>query len=127
LFAYLRTLYLDPALLRQIPTPVGRYPPLNVLAVIRAGHAARVVIPDDATDQVAVVYDVAVWPNANRDGLRLTDGETEVEFRACSDRDTQFNGGFLVAAPGCIVLDVYVDDGTEPVALRAPFDAPCQS
>jgi hypothetical protein len=32
LFAYLRTLYLDPAAVRQIATPAGRYPPLKPLA-----------------------------------------------------------------------------------------------
>jgi hypothetical protein len=109
--------------LHEVATTSGRYPPLKVLAVVGAGRVVRVVIPADGRDQAALLYDPAGWPTAYSEGLGLSDGDAAVH--ACADRDPRFNGGFLIAEPGCIDIEAYVDDATEPLHLGAPSGAQC--
>jgi hypothetical protein len=91
----------------------GRYQPLKVLIVVEPRVTATVVVPKRARHAFRLVYDHSLFNRL----LRISEAHWAVRFEACPtpqqpepwNRGTQFNGGFLVAAPGCRPLEVRVE------------------
>jgi hypothetical protein len=79
-----------------------RYPAQKLLVVIDRGAIATVVVALKDRAQVGLQYQPAVADPP----YRITQGTTAVEFEACHT-STQFNGGFIVAGPRCVQLDVH--------------------
>jgi hypothetical protein len=80
----------------------GRYRGQKALAVVDAAAAVNVKV--GARSPASVLYDPALFNDSNL--YRLGDGAKSFTFRACSDEETQFNGGFVVARAQCLLIDV---------------------
>jgi hypothetical protein len=84
-------------------TPVGGE---KAIAVLDPGGEATVVIPEGHRDDAALVY---------------SDPSPAVRFQGCAEGLTAFNGGFVVAGPRCLPLDVYPNGAREPVRVVVSF------
>jgi LSD1 subclass zinc finger protein len=106
---------------------------VKVLALVRAGETATVVVPRPARSRLSLLYDFS-RPGPRRP-LRLSDGSSSVRFSACTrseewaegrpypdPRETQFNGGFFVRDAQCASLDVWVEGRAEPLQLSLGLD-----
>ena len=80
----------------------GRYPAQKLLVVVDRGAIATVVVALKDRARVGLLYQPAVADPP----YRITQGTSAVEFEACHS-STQFNGGFIVAGPRCVQLDVH--------------------
>jgi hypothetical protein len=88
----------------------GRYPALKQLVMLKEGAEVTISIrPSDRT-RAALLYDPSDW---NYSGFyQISEGEPAVTFQACPGKSkawqdaTQFNGGFVVAGPRCVGLEV---------------------
>ncbi|MGI8712098.1 MAG: hypothetical protein ACR2NR_02735 [Solirubrobacteraceae bacterium] len=80
-----------------------RYSGQKVLAVVDRGATATVVISPPDRGQVSLQYQSSI-PDPP---YRISQGTTAVEFEACPHAATQFNGGFIVAGPVCVQIDVH--------------------
>ena len=106
----------------------GYYSGQKLLVLIRRSAVATVVLPESQRVHAALLYNPAAW--SDRNAYRIEDGERAVTFKACKKGETapvggplnamtQFNGGFVVAGPRCLPIEVLVR-GTErtiPVTL----------
>jgi hypothetical protein len=106
----------------------GRYQGLKVLVVVEAGATVTLVVPPAERRHLALLYDPAAWREDNR--YRIADGDTAATFRSCppgqapvGDGDTQFNGGFLVAGPRCVTLEVSTPAWKAPRRVTVSFGA----
>ena len=80
-----------------------RYWSQKVLAVVDRGAITTVVIPERERGQVSLQYESSV----PEPPYRISQGTTAVKFEACPYAATQFNGGFIVARPRCVQIDVH--------------------
>lgn len=116
----------DPAELAQfrsgnlylVKSPVG----------VRAGRRVTAVIGPSARDRVSLSF-------AARSPQSVADGNWAVTFQACrwSTRafsypgsvglKTSFNGGFILAEPGCVPLQVWVRGRAAPLRRTISFGA----
>jgi hypothetical protein len=90
----------------------GRLEPLKVLAIVEAGPPVTVTVAPEG--QVALVYDAQKFNSARE----VSDGDISVTFAPCrrgqtpfsefgaTGATTQFNGGFIIGAPGCVEISV---------------------
>jgi hypothetical protein len=90
----------------------GRLIPLKVLAIVRAGPPVTVSVAPQ--DRVALLYDFEKYGRARE----VSDGDISVTFAPCrrgqtpfsdfgaTGETTQFNGGFMIGAPGCVEISV---------------------
>lgn len=92
----------DPAWLDSIsPRPDGRRF-IKVLAVVDGGKQVTISLPDSEPSNVALAY---------------TDHDApSVTFIGC-ERETQFNGGFMITGPQCVPVQVHFDGKTERIVL----------
>lgn len=81
-----------------------RYGAIKLLAVVRGPHDVTVTIPMGQRDSVSLLYDPDA--RANEHGFLFAAGDARVTFEACSEREPQYNGGFIATMPGCVSLDV---------------------
>lgn len=101
----------------------GRYPGQKMLIVVLRGRTAALAVPTREQRRLALLY------SATQEALpaySLREGETAVRFTACSDRDTQFNGGLILTGPQCATLNVRAGRSRSRVSI--PFGtgaAPC--
>lgn len=102
----------DPA--RVLSAPGDRATVQKVLIVVRRDRPAEISVrhPD-----AALFYDPTRWRDRNVVPFIL--GDPRVRFEPCGgdQRETQFNGGFLVRGPGCVPVEVRVDGGTPRFAV----------
>jgi hypothetical protein len=113
---------LKPSLFAHLPGRPNLYRPYKVLAVVRSGAAVTLAIPEGQRGQVSLVYGV---PRVSG-GMRISQGFSGERFEACTNVESQFAGGFLVAGPRCPSLDVYAA-GAKRQRIRIPFGAPCRT
>lgn len=92
----------------------------KVLAVVDQGAVMTVAIASPATRVASLLYDPAGFEQGR---YEVSDGERAVTFQACPkgdaligppNRATQFNGGFIVAGPRCVSLEVWVGNNRTP-------------
>jgi hypothetical protein len=90
----------------------------KVLAVVDGG---RPVVVSVQMRDAALFYDPSKWGQSNRVAFRRGDAVTR--FEPCLGADqlpTQFNGGFLVRRPICVLVEVRVED-EEPILVSLSF------
>jgi len=109
----------------------------KVLAVLRAGEAVTLAVPESERGRLSLLYDLSA-PGPRRP-LRLSDGVSAVGFTACAKgivagsrvkgaSESQFNGGFFVRGAHCAPIEVWVEGREEPLRRWLPFgtgDRPC--
>jgi hypothetical protein len=103
----------------------GRYRGTKLLAAVRAGWVARVVVPAADRPKVALQYDRAHFNKA----VVPAESEHDVTFTACppgrpllgpkAARWTQFNGAIVVAGRRCVTLAVYSAKQGHRLSARA--------
>jgi hypothetical protein len=102
----------------------------KVLAVLRAGKAVTLAVPESERGRLSLLYDMS-GPGPRRP-LRLSDGVSAVRFTACARgmvagtrvkgaSESQFNGGFFVRGAHCAPIEVWVEGREEPVQRWLPF------
>jgi hypothetical protein len=102
----------------------------KVLAVLRAGEAVTLAVPQSERARLSLLYDLS-GPGPRRP-LRLSDGVSAVRFRACPKgivagarvkgaSESQFNGGFFVRGAHCAPIEVWVEGREEPLRRWLPF------
>ena len=102
----------------------------KVLAVLRAGEAVTLAVPESERGRLSLLYDMS-GPGPRRP-LRLSDGVSAVRFRACAKgivagtrvkgaSESQFNGGFFVRGAHCAPIEVWVEGREEPLRRWLPF------
>jgi hypothetical protein len=102
----------------------------KVLAVLRAGEAVTLAVPESERGRLSLLYDLS-GPGPRRP-LRLSDGVSAVRFRACAKgivagtrvkgaSESQFNGGFFVRGAHCAPIEVWVEGREEPLRRWLPF------
>jgi hypothetical protein len=87
-----------------------RYQAQKVLVIVNSGAAVTVSVPAAERRSFALLYDPSQFKQSS---YRVSDGEWKVTFHACRWQETGgftpgFNGGFIVAGPRCVSLDVLV-------------------
>ncbi len=103
----------------------GKDPHAKVIAVVRTGEPVTVRVAP--AGQVALEYDLEAHPRV------VAQGDTAVTFMPCrpgkspydaasTERMTQFNGGFILAGPGCVDLEVQ-PKGSGPLSRSVAFGA----
>ena len=85
-------------------------PAQKVLVLVSSGATATVAVHLPERHRFALLYDPSQF---GRRSHRVSDGEWKVTFHACRWHETDklkpaFNGGFIVAGPGCLSVDVLV-------------------
>jgi hypothetical protein len=83
---------------------------VKTLAVVAPGRQVTVAIDGPATAYAALLFDGDRWREDGR--YDVGDGTAAVTFLGCPDRETQFNGSFLVDGRRCV-----------PVTVREPTGA----
>lgn len=96
--------------LAAVPGTRNRYRAQKVLVLVSSGATATVVVPRSERHRFALLYDPSLFARRSH---RVSDGERRVTFHACRWHKTDklkpaFNGGFIVAGPGCVSVDVLV-------------------
>ena len=93
-----------------------------MLALVRPGAVAQLVVPAAERHVVSLVY----RPGADFSTMRVADGDAIVTFHACPSASglgpgiqewTQFNGGILVAGARCAKFVVKSHAGESGFAL----------
>lgn len=103
----------------------GRYWGQKALAVVEEGQLVRVELPESEREYAAIDYSGS-GPQDNQ--YELSDGRPGWTFSSCLDRETQFNGVFVVTGPRCLAIDVLEEPQDEPTRAFVPFgtqDRPC--
>lgn len=100
------------------PDADNRHPALKVPVTVVAGKTATVRISPNSRSWSSLIY-VDVRP-AGR--FQLTEGTEIVLFIACDKEDTSFNGGFIVASPGC--LELIVEHDNQEHQMEIPIAIP---
>jgi hypothetical protein len=77
-------------------------------------------VPNDQKGELSLVYGVP-WASC---GMKISQGFSAERFEACGSIESQFAGGFLVASPRCVTLDVYVR-GAKRRRIHLVFGARC--
>ena len=113
-----------------VPGNGDRYRGQKMLALVRPGATATVVVPEAEQAFAALLYDPADWNDRN--AYRMDEGESAVTFRACKEGQgspsggplnamTQFNGGFVVAGARCVPLDILVPGRSQSIRVTLPL------
>jgi hypothetical protein len=111
---------------RQLHARGGKYNPVKVLAVVKAGWQVTAAVPGSERGSAALLYN----PDAFSPGgpLPFSAGEHVVTFPNCGGTQsswgagTQFNGALLVRTPMCVHLDITAVRG--PARLTRQIAAP---
>jgi hypothetical protein len=82
----------------------GRYPSIQVLAVISGRDDVTVTVPLSQRDSLFLLYNPVA--HGNGWGYRISDADAQVRFDACPGTEPQYNGGFLLTEARCVQLDV---------------------
>jgi hypothetical protein len=83
----------------------ARLSAIEAAAVITEVGRVRVSVRKADRRYARLLFDRSKFGNS---GYRLADGAASYEFVGCRKPYTQYQGGFVVARPGCIELDVRV-------------------
>jgi hypothetical protein len=78
------------------------------IAVVDAGADVTIVVAEGHRDDAALTY---------------LEPAPAVRFTACAGRRTPFSGGFVVAGPRCVPLDVYAGESAAPERVVLSFGA----
>jgi hypothetical protein len=97
----------------------------KVLLIVRDGVRVTLSVDDASADRISFAYELG------RDADAVADGAASVTFGPCSGGatrfddgvGTQFNGGFVVATPGCARIEVAWEDERRSLPVR--FGGPC--
>jgi hypothetical protein len=86
------------------------YDAQKVLVIVDSGATVTVTVPAAERRSFALLYDPSQF---NKNFYRVSDGESRVTFHACHWQQSGgfmpgFNGGFVVAGPRCVSLNVFV-------------------
>jgi len=104
-------------------TPRGSYAVAEALVRIAAGSQATLSVASAQRSSVALLYTRRAR-NQERPGApgayRAVDGDPSVTFHACSQADTDFLGGIVVAGPRCVAM-TFTSPGRRPAHLRLAF------
>ena len=96
------------------PATDHRYPAIKVPLAVAAGETVTIEIAPSSQTWASLLYDIAAFSGGN---YALSDGTPAASFTACAEGDTSFNGGIIVASPGCLELLVTNSDQPLPVAF----------
>jgi hypothetical protein len=114
----------------------GEYPPLKIIAEVRANALATVSIARRDRERARLVFGLPFPRGKRRLGLRLEEGQIAVRFEGCTPsqgrfssagavgRRTQFNGGFLFTRPQCLRILVYDHLARRRRRYIAPYGRP---
>jgi hypothetical protein len=102
----------------------GRYAGIKLLAVVAGSDDITVSVSEGQRGSVALLYDPAA--RANNNGYLFSAGDPRVTFRACSENDAQYNGGFIAKHPICVSLEVQSEESslTGSIPLGAAASCP---
>ena len=106
----------------------NRYPVLESIALLRAGHQVAVSVAPRERSSVGLLYDKSKFRD---DGLyRPSELNAEVVFRACKNSSfnrgiSQFDGGVVVSRPLCVELDFRIDTDTRLFRQRIAYGRRC--
>lgn len=95
-----------------------RYPGQKVLLVVDRGATVTVIIPSSERTRVSLLYTAT---SGEQPTYRVNQGTKSMRFEACPDQPTQFNGGFVVAGPRCVAVDVRDEKRARTVRGWIPF------
>jgi hypothetical protein len=97
----------------------GHYLFKKALAVVEPGALVKVEVPENERDRLSLYYSAS---GTRPDNLyEIGEGKPTWAFRACEERPTQFNGGFIVGGAQCAALDVFMEGEWKPVHVFLPF------
>ena len=87
-----------------------RYEAQKVLVIVTSGATVTLSVPAAERQSFALLYDPSQF---GKRSYRVSSGEWKVTFHACRWQQAGgfvpgFNGGFIVAGPRCVVLNVFV-------------------
>jgi hypothetical protein len=115
--------------------PRGRAVIVKTVTEVAAGKRVLVFVPPQGRRDVRLFYDAT--KSQSRGTARFADSQRAVAFMGC-DRDepshsgsgtvgrvTQFNGGFVIARPTCLVVGVVEGSQRAPRIYRLPFGRSC--
>jgi len=94
----------------------------KVLAVVEQGAVVTVAVAPAATGVASLLYDPERFNHSG--GYEVSDGERAVTFKACAkgtaligppNSATQFPGGFIVAGPQSVPLEIWVGNNRTPM------------
>jgi hypothetical protein len=101
------------------------YVALKVIVLIEGWRDVTVAIPASHTSHAGLLWGPQpdLTPTEDRLGVReLSDGNPIVRFQGCRDQVMEYvGGGFVVAGPRCLPLDIHVEETTTPLRLTASF------
>jgi hypothetical protein len=100
----------------------------KVLVAVDNGATVTVTVPAADRARLSLLYDPATWKDSGR--YQVADGDPAVTFQSCEAAEhpygadhTQFNGGFVVAGPGCASLEVSTPAWRTPRRVTVSFAA----
>jgi len=96
------------------PATDHRYPAIKVPLAVAAEETVTIEIAPSSQTWASLLYDTAAFSGGN---YALSDGTQVASFTACAEGDTSFNGGIIVALPGCLELLVTGSDQSLPTAF----------
>jgi len=99
-----------------------RYHAQKVLVVVDSGATVTVTVPAAELRSFSLLYDPSQF---DENSYRVANGERKVTFHACRWQQSGgfmpgFNGGFIVAGPRCVSLNVFVN-GKPRARLSLPL------
>ena len=98
----------------------GRYPGLDSVATVRAGHAVTLAVAPEDRTHAALLYDHRAFVHAGH-GYTVADGDSAITLRGCTAPFTEYVGGFVLDGPRRVTLEAWVDGAAEPVRRVVPF------
>lgn len=102
----------------------------KVLAVVEQGATVTIAVAPAVSGVVSLLYDPERFNQSG--GYEVSDGERAVTFKACArgkaligppNSATQFPGGFIVAGPRCVPLEVWLGNDSTPTYRWLSFGA----
>ena len=122
--------------------PAASYAPYHGLATsvkalvaVNAGTVVRVRVPASERTRLSLDYTYIQTGRNTSQGtyFRVTDGASQVTFKACSlaqsptGQPSQFAGAFIVAGAQCARIDIYTRSSSRPLRRQIPFGVPSPS
>jgi hypothetical protein len=108
----------------------GLAPSVKALVLVNAGTTVRVSIPANERTRLSLDYTYiqTLRPVNNGSYMPVTDGASQVTFRACAPGPgvgpTQFAGGIIVAGAQCARINIYTSANNRPLVRQIPFGVP---
>jgi hypothetical protein len=120
-------------------------PDVEALVLVNAGAVVRIRVPVSERSRLSLDYTEApyyqlnVGPSGDGHYNRISDGASQVTFKACSLAKvdpygmpgyilaSQFDGWFIVAGAQCARIEIYTRSSNRPIVRQIPFGVTARS